>query len=85
MAIIKLTTSIHGETTEYGIRIEIDGRIFREYPAVTTAREEAERLLHRLSEADLSALHYDDVVRDYILELAYEKIARNGCDPSSCI
>ena len=63
--------------TEYGIRIESADYGIREYPCVSTDKSETEKLIHRLDTGDVSPLHFDDIVRDYILELAYERMKRN--------
>lgn len=61
----------------FGVRILSGGSVFREYPCISSDEEEAVRLRRRLACGDLSPVHFDDVVRDFILEQAYEKIEKN--------
>ena len=56
-----------------------DGREY-EYPDISSDRGETERLQRRLASADIAPMHYDDIVRDYIMELAFERMERNGLD-----
>ena len=66
--------------TVYGIRIKTDrGQTFTS-PDISEHCSDAERLLRRLDQGDVSPVHYDDVVRDYIMELAYERLDRNGLE-----
>ena len=69
--------STEGGTKEYGLRILFEDGSVREYRSLSPIASEAERLRDRLSDSDVSPVHYDDVVRDYILETAYERIDRN--------
>ena len=62
----------------YGVSIISARGTTRTYPDISASRPEAERLLRRLRTDDVSPLHYDDIVRDYIIELAFERIQRNG-------
>lgn len=50
------------------------------YPEIADHRSSAERLIRRLEQSDLSPVHYVDVVRDYILEQAFERLRRNGLE-----
>ena len=77
-----LTKTAFPEKTEYGILISEDGETVRAYPAVSARQDEAERLRQRLSRGDISPLHFDDVVRDFLLELAYDRIADNRLESS---
>ncbi len=66
------------DNAQYGIRINKEGKPYRTYPEIADNRTDAERLLKRIADGRLSALHFDDVVTDYLLELAYLRIERNG-------
>ena len=80
MAITELLTSKQEDCTVYGVSVSNAQGMLLTYPDISASRSETERLLHRLRDGDVSPLHYDDVVRDYILALAYERIQRNGLD-----
>ena len=74
-----LKTEPTGGST-FGIRIETDQGETRAYPDISERRSDAERLMRRLEQGDVSPVHCDDVVRDFILELAYERLSRNGLE-----
>lgn len=74
----ELTQSHQDGLTVYGVRICEPGGKFRDYPEISENKNEAVRLLRRMEQGDLSPLHYDDVVRDYLLELAFTRMERNG-------
>ena len=73
-----LLTGKQEDCTVYGVRVSDAQGTILSYPDISASRGETERLLRRLSVGDVSPLHYDDVVRDYIIELAYERLQRNG-------
>ena len=62
----------------FGVNVRTtDGREYA-YPDVSASRRDAERLLLRFLSDDISPIHYNDIARDYIIELAYERLERNG-------
>ena len=64
--------------TCYGISVKAEsGRLYT-YPDVSSVCEEARRLVNRLKQSDLAECHFNDVVRDYLFELLYERLERNG-------
>ena len=62
----------------FGIAVKENGKTVVSYPDVSRSKEEAERLRRQMERSDLSPVHYDDVVRDYLVELMYERMERNG-------
>lgn len=64
----------------FGIRIICRDGTDHCYPDVTNYRSEALRLQSRLQTDDISALHCNDIVRDYLFELLFERLERNGLD-----
>ncbi|MBQ6065687.1 MAG: hypothetical protein IJK89_02610 [Clostridia bacterium] len=80
MATTTLVQTEQADGITFGIRIATDqGQIFT-YPEIAERRADTERLVRRLKLSDVSPLHYDDVVRDYILALAFERLRRNGLE-----
>ena len=51
------------------------------YPAVSARKKDVLRLMDRFTDQDISQIHYDDIVRDFILETAYDLIKINGIEP----
>ena len=78
MAITELLTGKQDDCTVYGVSVSNTQGMLLTYPDISASRGETERLLRRLRDGDVSLLHYDDIVRDYILALAYERLQRNG-------
>ena len=78
MATATLLTTEHADGFIYGVTIKSDKGQTYTYPEIADRRSDAERLLRRLEQGDISPVHYDDVVYDFILELAYERLERNG-------
>ena len=76
-----ITERIVDDVAGFGIAIKDNGGTTAVYPDVSRSREEAERLRRRMERSDLSPVHYDDVVRDYLFELLYEQMERNGITP----
>lgn len=70
----------HTEGITFGVQLESAMGQCYAYPEISDRRSDAERLMHRLKQSDISPVHFDDVVRDYILELAFERLQRNGLD-----
>ena len=78
MATATLLTTEHPDGFTYGVTIKSEKGQICTYPEIADRRSDAERLLRRLEQGDVSPVHYDDVVYDFILELAYERLERNG-------
>lgn len=61
----------------YGIVIIFGGEAYT-YKYISCVRKNVERLISRLENEVISPVHFNDIVRDYILELAYAVIDANG-------
>ena len=68
------------EGITFGVLLESDSGKTYIFPEIADLRSGAERLIRRLDHSDLSPVHYGDVVRDYILEQAFERLRRNGLE-----
>lgn len=78
MAVLCMTDRSVDGCTRYGITVKAEsGRLYT-YPDVSSVCEEARRLLNRIQQSDLAECHYNDVVRDYLFELLFERLERNG-------
>ena len=73
-----LIERVDDDSPLFGIAVKENGKTVVSYPEVSRSKEEAERLLRRMERSDLSPIHYNDVVRDYLFELMYERMEKNG-------
>ena len=78
MDVYELTAKQVNDLTVYGVSIRTQEKSLCEYPFISCDRAEALRLLERLRDGNVSAVHYDDIVADYLLELAYARQSANG-------
>ncbi|MBQ6419976.1 MAG: hypothetical protein IJK02_02770 [Clostridia bacterium] len=53
----------------YGLKIERPDNETWIFCAVSTYREDVERLCRRMQGADISSCHYEDIVYDYMVEM----------------
>ena len=78
MAEFRLCSATTDGETMYGVSVTAADAVVRAYPYVSSRRSEAVRLLDRMQGADLSPVHVEDVVADYLLEIAYQRMKDNG-------
>ncbi len=78
MVVYELTANTVNDLTVYGVSVRVGEKPLCEYPFISGSRAEAVRLLERLRDGNVSAVHYDDIVADYLLELAYARQSANG-------
>ena len=64
--------------TDYGVRIVVHAVCRAEYRSISSDPAQALELIERMSRADLSPVHFGDVVRDYLTELYFKRLAANG-------
>ena len=62
----------------YGIRFSDEKGQVLEFAYLSAIRQDAVRLVRRLSSAKISAAHFEDVVADYLKELFFERLVLNG-------
>lgn len=74
----ELTAKIIEDSIMYGVKLLTGQGLVREYDKISMKKREAQDLVIRLNGTDVSLTHLDDIVRDYILELAYSMIESNG-------
>lgn len=73
-----LTKSTYKDVPFYGIRIKTSSGKVYSYDFITPCETDMDKLLDRMSQADISENHYRDIVRDFITELYYRTIDDNG-------
>ncbi len=62
----------------YGLRVTDNAGSTAEFPYISTVYQAAQRLCMRIAPADISMLHIGDIVADYLKELFFEALQRNG-------
>lgn len=72
-----LTQTLTEGTTVYGIRSEQTSERTIVYPYISSFRSDALRLLEKLNSEDLSPVHYNDIVEDYLWE-SFDRILRTN-------
>lgn len=61
----------------YGLKIETNLGETLYYNYISSVYSDAKALCDRLSHTDVSPIHFNDIVRDYITQIYYEKLAIN--------
>ena len=67
-------------STVYGLKILFENDVAREYPFISLDRNEVHSLICQMEAGDLSPVHYDDIVSDYLQFLFQKKLHYNGLD-----
>lgn len=80
---ITLTQDRYKGRAVYGLCISFENGRSQTFRCVSFFRPEAERLRARLSGADVSALHYADIVCDSLVERFFELLEFNGLNGRS--
>lgn len=78
MAEYRLCSATKDGSTMYGVSAAATDDTIREYPYISGRKSDAQRLLDRIQGSDLSPVHLEDVVADYLLEIAYDRMKDNG-------
>ena len=78
MAEYRLCSATTDSGTMYGVSVAATDDPIREYPYISSRKSDAQRLLDRIQGSDLSPVHLENVVADYLLEIAYERMKDNG-------
>lgn len=63
-------TAAQSKNIGFGLSMFIDEQLVKELSSVTTRRVEAEQLAKLLNENDVAAVHFYDIVLDWITERA---------------
>lgn len=65
-------------TEVYGLQIRCANGEIREYLFISPFENDVHDLIRQMSAADISAVHFDDVVADYLKKLFIEELFLNG-------
>lgn len=61
----------------YGLKIETDSGEDHRYDYISSIYSDAIALCERLSDTDVAPIHFNDIVRDHITQIYYEKLEIN--------
>ena len=73
---IVITEKQSDDLVSYGLEIRENGNISR-FSCLTEKRERIEQLKRNLENSDISAVHIDDIIRDFITEDACSRLIMN--------
>ena len=62
----------------YGIRVLTEEKEIRDYPYISSAESDAITLVNQMQGGEVSPVHIDDIVSDYLYKLFYRKLQYNG-------
>lgn len=74
---IVITEKLCGNRVSYGIEICENGKT-QSFSALTENKERLEQLKIRLSNSDISAVHINDIIRDFVTEEACDRLLLNS-------
>ena len=77
----ELLCTVMDEVNMYGLNIHGAMDKNYTYPAVSVHKNDVLQLMDRFTNDGISHVHYDDIIRDFILESAYDLIEANGIKP----
>lgn len=61
----------------YGLEITVNDKVFR-YKDISSNKNEIEQLKTRLSNENISEKHVNDIIKDFIIGKAYDRLILNG-------
>lgn len=67
----------NGDTISYGIEIRENGNI-NCFSGLTERKDRIEQLKRNLENSDISAVHINDIVRDFVAEDACDRLLLNA-------
>lgn len=73
----ELTEELLDGSRIYGIAITCKEKIY-EYRYISYSKQETAKLISQIAGEDIAPVHYGDIVKDYIVKIAYDKISANG-------
>ena len=74
VAVIKQTDS---DNVSYGLKIT-EENIETIYSNLSDNKENVEQLCQNLQNSDISVVHINDIIRDFIVEEAYDRLLENS-------
>lgn len=77
MSALVITENVINSVNTYGIKISFGEKTFI-FPSISEYKNDVIVLMGRLQDTDIAAVHINDIVRDYIMELAYNRLKQNN-------
>ena len=74
---IVITEKLNGDIISYGLTIRENGKTSC-YSALTENKIRIEQLKRNLENSDISAVHINDIIRDFITEDACDRLLSNA-------
>ncbi len=74
---VEMTKEINEENISYGLNININDNIYK-YRNLCNKLTDIEQLILQLDNKDISEAHIDDIIRDFIVGNAYDRIIINN-------
>ena len=74
---IIITTESVKDKIMYGLHIK-DGSYRKEFKLITDNKDVINKLAKALNSPDMSSVHYEDMIKDIIVEEAYDKLLVNN-------
>lgn len=68
----------YAQTIVYGVRISSPLAEPVDYRYISCAKTEVDALIRQMQNAQISSIHYPDIVRDYLFKLFADKLSFNG-------
>lgn len=65
-------------STVYGLKIQAENNYAREYPFISFNQGEVHSLIRQMEAGNISPVHYDDIVSDFLQFLYQKKLQYNG-------
>ncbi len=74
---IVITEKQNSDTTSYGVEIRENGNI-NCFSCLTERKDRIEQLKRNLENSDISAVHINDIIRDFVTEDACDRLLLNS-------
>lgn len=74
---IIITEKSNQDGISYGLEIRENGKT-RDFSELTESKDRIEQLKRNLENSDISAVHIDDIIRDFVTEDACDRLMLNS-------
>lgn len=74
---IIITEKLNQDGKSYGLEIRENGKT-RDFSELTESKDRIEQLKRNLENSDISAVHINDIIRDFVAEEACDRLMLNS-------
>ena len=74
---IIITEKMNQDGKAYGLEIQENGKT-RDFSGLTASKDRIEQLKRNLENSDISAVHINDIIRDFVAEEACDRLMLNS-------